>query len=259
MADPIEEGLALLLGPDAADGGPCRGRDLHRYASGSGSPEQSRAFEAHLRTCSECREDLQALRRWEAMSQEPADSLLARLRRALSSWTLAPVGALAAMLLVGLALWRAIPDQRKSGAAFQIKSGYRLHVGVLRGDQALVGKSGDLFQPGDVLSFFYTAPEASYLTVLLADESDNVSRAFPETVAQQLPAGVEARLAASAALDRQGTPCEWVVAAFSPQPLEESLLRAQLREAISHRKADCALPPLEVPAAVDVFLVRRQP
>jgi len=256
MADPIEDALRVLLGPDAADevGGCARGRDLHRYASGNASEEEVRSFEEHLATCPGCREDLAAIHHLAEAEVAGSVSWLERVRGLFSLRLLVPIAATAALALA-LVVWHR-SGEREDAGRFQVKSGFKLHVAVLRDGQGFVGTSGEEFAPGDSFNFFYTSPQPGYLVVLLADEKGGIARAFPSEATERLPQGVEARLAAGAVLDLEGTPCEWIVGFFSEEPLPQRELEAALARAIARRGADCRLPPLEVEAASDVFVVR---
>jgi len=256
--DRLEQSLRHVLSVEAADGGGgggCDARALYRFASGEAGADEASAFERHLATCEGCRAALAPFRPLPApMTQpqpQPRESA-SFLRRLLGGWTLIPAAAIASVM-IAFALWRPGPDP----SGLTIKSGYRLHVAVQRGERRFVATSGSTLELGDTLGLFYTAPEDAYLTVLVADEAGAVTQAFPSGAAAPLPRGVEQRLEVGAVVER-GTACEWIVGVFSARPLAADSARDALKKAVAARAQDCTLPALGLPgAAVDTFLLRR--
>ena len=247
----IEQGLRQVLSAGEAEGASCPAKDLYRYAAGEATPEEAAAFEQHLAQCASCRADLETFRGLTREEAPPAK--VVRLRAWLTARTLAPL-AVAAVGLIAVGLWQA--QRAHLGDPLQIKGGYKLHVAVQRGEQRFTGVSGSVFELGDTLGLFYTAPADAYLTALVADEAGSIAQAYPSGAPVKLSRGVEQRLPAGAVVEK-GTPCEWIVAFFSPEPIAAQTLRAELARAVSRRAPDCTLPPLRLPAAVDVFLLRR--
>jgi hypothetical protein len=243
----LEKGLGLLLSPDRADGEACA-RDLYRYASGDATPEEAAAFESHLAGCRQCREDLEAFRSLE----EPAEAV-----RSLRVWRpawLAAAALLLCVVAVGLFLFL---RSEGPGPEFRIKGPFQIHVAVQRGEQRFVAASGDRFEAGDVLGFFYTAPEDGYLSVLFIDSRENITRVFPGRIPGRVRPGVERPLPDGAVLE-PGEGCEWIVGFFSREPADLEELEALLRRAVQDRRPDCTLGPME-PEGVSVhaLILRR--
>ncbi|HEY3451330.1 MAG TPA: zf-HC2 domain-containing protein [Myxococcales bacterium] len=251
----VEKGLRRLLSVAAADGDACAPGDLFRYASGEATREEAEAFERHLARCDSCRADLEVFR---GLSQQPAATTPARARwrEWFSGWRLVPVAA-AASALLALGAWRAQSRWTPPEDLLEAKGGYKLHVAVQRGEQRFMGTSGSILKTGDTLGFFYTASADVYLTALVADGTGSIAQAYPAAGQPgKLARGVEQRLAAGAVV-QDGASCEWIVAFFSPKPLAVETLRTALARAVARRGPDCALPAISLPAAVDVYLVRR--
>ncbi|MGC4116291.1 MAG: hypothetical protein QM765_17295 [Myxococcales bacterium] len=94
--------------------------------------------------------------------------------------------------------------------------------------------------------------------MLVADETGSITQAFPAAAAApiRLAKGAEQRLEVGAVVER-GTACEWIVGVFGAKPLPAEAVRSALSKAVAGRAQDCTLPNLHLPAAVDVFLLRR--
>lgn len=250
--DRLEAGLRSLLAPAAADGD--EAAHLYRYAVGEASPEEARLFEAHLQTCAHCREDLTVFKGLPTpVAPEAMPSLLERLLGWVSGWRLAPLAAIAALLVV--LVWQLKPNA-PDGSTFLIKGGYTLQVALERGTERSVAVSGSSYQVGDRLGFFYTAPAESYLTLWFLDETGEVTRAFPEGAVERVPAGSEVRLPSGATIEA-GTACEWVIAVFSPTPPSLEALVAQLKASVARPRVGCTLP-LSLSVPTGVFVVERQ-
>jgi hypothetical protein len=249
---PIEERLRKLLSVEGVDAEECTA-SLYRYAVGELSPEELNEFEAHLATCAACRTDLAAFS--ESEKAAPARRGFFGLRPA---WV--ALAGVPAMLLLVVGLWwlGVFGPGRQEPAGFRIKGPYQIQLAVKRGSERLVGKSGERFYSGDVLGFFYTAPEPRRLTVLFADERAEITRVYPSRLpAETLPAGVEQPLPDGAVLE-PGSGCEWILGIFSVEPIEMDVLEERLSRAVRARKPDCSLGALELEnAAIDVIVLRR--
>lgn len=250
----LEESLRRVLSVQAADGAACDARALYRFASGEASREESAAFERHLSTCEACRADLETFRNLPADAPEPKrGERPSWLQKLLGGWTLVPLAAAAAAALLVLIVWRPGPERPE----LTLKSGYRLHVAVQRGEKRFTATSGSVFELGDTLGLFYTAPDDAYLTVLVADGAGSVTVAYPTGAARaRVSKGVEQRLEVGAVVEK-GTACEWIVGVFGDKPLAADAAREALKKAVAARGPDCTLPALGLPAAVDVFVLRR--
>jgi hypothetical protein len=242
----LEEGLRSVLRPDAGDGEDCA-QTLYRYAAGDLDPDETLAFERHLRDCAVCRMDLEAFR---VLEREP------ELRRFgfRPLWAVL-VGCLA---VVGLAsvLWLSSRGAEEA-SSFRIKGGFGLQLAVQRGDKRFVASSHDRFQTGDALGFFYTAPADRYLSVLFSDEQGRVVRVFPQGEPRRVPAGAERPLPDGAVLE-PGEGCEWIVAVFSEEPVDPARMAERLRQAVRQRQPDCTLPAIGGQGdSVQVLILRR--
>jgi hypothetical protein len=249
---PIEQGLRKLLSVEGVDGEECT-LELFRYAAGELLPEERSDFEAHMATCAACRADLATFSESEAVA--PPRRLFFGLRPA---WV--ALASVPAMLLLVVGLWWAglFDLERREPDGFRIKGPYHIQLAVKRGSDHLVGKSGERFYSGDVLGFFYTAPEPRRLVVLFADERAEVTRVYPSRLpVETLQAGVEKPLPDGAVLE-PGSGCEWIFGIFSVEPIEMDVLEERLKRAVESRKPDCSLGPLELEnATIDVIVLRR--
>ncbi len=255
--DKIEKGLEHLLRPEAADGLPCS-QDLYRYASSDMTPEEASRFRTHLKECPACRLDL------EAVSGQPdtAEST----RKTISRPGLLALGAALAAAAVAFALYGSLklrdteyPTYSPSGS-LQIKGGFDLQVGVLRDGKRILAKSGDTFNEGDVLGFFYTAPTPMWPVILFADSTGKVSRIYPPDAPKELPAGVGRPIPVSAVLEK-GHGCEWIVAFFAAELPDIGALRATLRDTINRRNqaGTCELGGLEFRGGtVETLILHRE-
>ena len=81
---------------------------------------------------------------------------------------------------------------------------------------------------GDLLRFAYAAPEAGFLVILDLDATQQVTvfHPFGENEAARVVAGGDLLLGTVALDDSLGS--EWVVAVFSPKPLDVRRLEADL-------------------------------
>lgn len=243
----IEKGLKQILSPERADGEDCpEALLLFRVGAGDATGEEAQVFQSHLSTCGTCRRDLAAFRAAELSAPPAFAGWLPTLRL---RWILA---GLATVLLLGLGSWwlgreTVLPA---SESVFRIKGDHRLAIAVQRGDRRFVAASGDVFETGDVLGFFYTAPSDCWLVVLFTDERGRITRVFPSRslFPARVPAGVEQPLPDGAVLE-DGTGYEWIVAFFSEQALDVEGLEASLRKAVENRGPDGQLGSFELPAA----------
>jgi hypothetical protein len=247
---PIEEGLRFLLSSDRADGETCS-RDLYRYVSGDATSEEAAVFEAHLVLCRPCREDMDAFRK-TTESIEPG--------RSIPGWRPAWMAVAALLLCVLVAgLWVALRSgEGELGSEFRIKGPFRIHMAVQRGERSFVASSGDAFLTGDVLGFFYTAPEEGYLAVLFSDQRGRIVRVFPDRPPGRVRAGTQWPLPDGAVLE-PGEGCEWIVGFFSREPSDVEELGELLRRAVQDRKPDCTLGPMEREGvSIHALILRRE-
>lgn len=247
----IEEGLRRLLAPETADGEQCS-RALYRHVAGEATAEEAEAFEVHLAECLSCREDLASFRSIDAGAR-PARAL--SLHRPV--WAVAAAAFVLCVLAVGL--WFGLRDRdRDVSEGFRIKGPYQVKVAVQRGDESFTASAESVFKSGDVLGFFYTAPEDRYLVILFSDELGQITRVFPAGPLVQMPAGVERPLPDGAVLE-PGSGCEWIVAFFCKEPVEVNVLNDLLRRAVEARKPGCILGAIELDdASLQVVVLRRE-
>jgi hypothetical protein len=247
--EPIEEGLRSLLSPDRADGGVCS-LDLYRYASGDATPEEAAAFEAHLTGCDACREDLDVFRGMTG-AVEPG--------RPVPGWRPAWLAAAALLLCMLVAGLFVALRSGEPGPEFRIKGPFRIHMAVQRGERRFSASSGGTFRTGDVLGFFYTAPEDGYLVVLFSDQRGKITRVFPVREPGWVRAGIQRPLPDGAVLE-PGEGCEWIVGFFSQKPSDVEELGEFLRRAVQDRKPDCTLGPMEPEGiSIHALTLRREP
>lgn len=243
----LEKGLGLLLSPDRADGEACA-RDLYRYASGDATPDEAVAFETHLAECRRCRADLEAFRRMDESAAAVPSLPVWR-----PAWLAAAV-LLLCVLVVGLFVFLRSGEPRPE---FRIKGPFRIHVAVQRGERRFVAASGDRFEAGDVLGFFYTAPEDGYLSVLFIDSQGKITWVFPARPPGRVLSGVERPLPDGAVLE-PGKGCEWIVGFFSREPADLEEFETLLRRAVQERRPDCTLGPMELEGvSIHALILRR--
>ena len=144
-------------------------------------------------------------------SSEPAILHKSPLRKRLERHSTLFIGLLAAFLIVILVR-----------RPFEPRVTRKPRVGffVTHGGTTSAGRAGDALKPGDAVQFVYSAPAASFLTILSADAGGHVEVRYPEgPQAARAPAGRDVVLPNSAVLD-DIIGHERVVALFCEQPVE---------------------------------------
>lgn len=253
MSERLQRSLRRRLRPVHDDGDACSLR-LYRFAAGELAADEENAFRAHLASCEACQADLDLAQQIERDARAVDTT---RGKTKVWRWlgyALAPAALAATLLLLVI---RA-PGDGGDDAEFKIKGTYSLQVGVQRGTQRFSGQSGASYQDGDVLGFFYTAPEPRYVYVLFSDENAEVTRIYPTGAATLLPAGVELALPHGAVLE-PGQGCEWIVTVFADRPRPSRQIEQHVRRAVRASGAECQLGDLQIgDASVDVFVLRRE-
>jgi hypothetical protein len=251
----VEKGLAVLLRPDFADGAPCA-ETFYRYASGDMTEGERGQFEAHLEECDVCRGDLGRLS--ELGGSEAPHLHPARHRRIVTA-----AASMAAMIAVALVWQLALQEEsrpREEGAhVFRPKSGYKIQVAVERKGRQFAANSGDDFETGDLLGFFYTAPAETWPVILYSDDKGHIERIFPKGQPVSMPAGVEKPLPVSAVLEA-GEGCEWIAAFFSEASPNLKRIESALKRAVLGQREDCVLKQIRVPnTSIEVITLKRKP
>jgi hypothetical protein len=185
----------------------------------------------------------------------PADRFLRQLERraeaapAPSPWRrLLPVLAAVVPVLLLLVL---VPRVLKPEDTVRLKGG-EFRVVAARGEAPpelrVLGPDSEV-RPGDALRFAYEAPEAGHLLVLELDGRGvaSVFHPFNGTASAPLPAHQRDFLPGSVVLDDAPGP-EWLLAVFSPRPLEAAPLLAQLREQAGRAQPTLSCPDCQVRA-----------
>ena len=251
----VEKGLAVILRPEFADGAPCAER-FYRYASSDMTDDETIQFQAHLAVCEVCRRELEVLSELDASA---ALGLHSKRRGRLIT-----AAASMAAMIAAVMVWQLLvpeepgPPRDQETPTFRAKSGYQIQVAVERKGQRFAANSGDEFEAGDLLGFFYTAPTATWPVVLYSDAEGNVEQIFPEARPEPMPAGVEMPLPVSAVLEA-GEGCEWIAAFFSTKSPNLKQLESAFKRAVSGRNEDCVLKQMQVPnTSIDIIALKRK-
>lgn len=227
---------------------------IEALSAGESAPEATRA---HVEGCPECSGQLAALTagRDAFLRARPPERFLNQLdRRAAaappSPWRrLLPVLAACVPVLALLVLVpRLLPHE--SGVTF--KGGQFRVVSAREGGEPQPLDNDSTVRAGDALRFAYEATEPGHLLVLELDGRGvaSVFHPFGGTASAPLPALQRDFLPGSVVLDDSPGP-EWIVAVFSPRPLEAAPLLAQLKEQAGREKpaptcADCRVTVLRL-------------
>lgn len=195
------------------------------------SPETA----AHAQGCTECSGYLRRLqtgqgaflaaRPFERFERQLDRAEAAKGQRRFGLW--AKVLALPAVALCALAVVQVAHPRGED--AVRIK-GEALHVYFERAGAAPEPVTPDLLlRAGDRLRFAYAAPSPGWITILDKDGTGQVSVFYPFHAQGGAPiqAGSADPLPGTIALDDARGP-EWLVAVFSPQPIDVSSLKTQL-------------------------------
>ncbi len=240
--DGIEEKLAELLHPEAADGEPCSA-DLYRYASGDMTDAEAAQFKMHLAQCDHCRTDLSE---FELIGAQPTPTALPRRWRTITSVAVAAAAMIAIVLVWGTGVLDRGEEQGRTPAQFRPKSGYKLHLAIDRGGERFTAAVDQVFEPNDVIGFFYTAPKATWPVILHGDGQGKITRIFPADKPVRLPAGVEQPLPVTVVVE-QGRDCEWIAAFFDDRAPQLRVLERAFRQMIKQRRAECVLGGTKIP------------
>jgi hypothetical protein len=203
---------------------------LEALSAGEAAPEATRA---HVEGCSDCRGQLAALTagRDAFLKARPPELFLRQLERRAAAapqrrrWFLPMLAALVPVLLVLVLVPRLAGEGevRFKGDAFRVVASRAGGAPELLAADAKV-------RPGDALRFAYESPESGHLLVLELDGRGAASVFYPYGSATSAPlaAGQREFLSGSVVLDDAPGP-EWLVAVFSPRPLEAAPLLEALR------------------------------
>lgn len=195
------------------------------------------AITKHVDGCADCHGYVSALveERDAFNRMRPPEQFLARLERrekakpARSSWftRFLPAVALAGLALVVVTQ---LPDDKSNGV---LVKGDELRVVYRRGETAepVQVQEDARLRAGDALRFSFDAPEDGHLLILDLDGTGSASVFYPMSGTRSAPIkeGDKTFLPGSVVLDAAPGP-EWLVAVFSPKPLDAAPLLAQLRE-----------------------------
>lgn len=204
---------------------------LEAMSAGEAAPEATRA---HVEGCADCGSQLAALTsgREAFLRARPPERFLRQVERRAAS---APrpglrrwLPLLAACVPV-LALLVLVPRVLPENGVTMKGDAFRVVAARDGGPPELLGADAQV-RPGDALRFAYEAPEAGHLLVLELDGRGAASVFYPYGSATSAPlaAGQREFLPGSVVLDDAPGP-EWLLAVFSPRPLEAGPLLEALR------------------------------
>ncbi len=202
---------------------------LEAMSAGETTPE---AVRAHVEGCTDCRGHLAALTsgRDAFLRARPPELFLRQLERRAAAaprkrWLWPVLAACVPLLFVLVLVPRLVEENgvRMKGDAF------RVVVSRSGGTPELLAPDAQV-RPGDALRFAYEAPEAGHLLVLELDGRGAASVFYPYGSATSAPlaAGQRDFLPGSVVLDDAPGP-EWLLAVFSPRPVEAAPLLEALR------------------------------
>jgi hypothetical protein len=227
------------------------GSDLARYASSDMTPEEQKAFQAHLTECTECRDDL---RLWESLevslrAQEKTEEkggLLHRLNRWLFSSRLLLVTSAAAVALLLFVFIRPLIQEPLPTEGLRIKGvqgiAAQLMVAAQRNGQTFRVHNGMKLETGDRLGFFYNLQQKAHLMIIHFDEQGLITQVFPSegTLSIASDPGQQIRVAEGATLSK-GHGCEWFAGLFAEESFSLNDIREPLHQLLQKRKG-CTLP-----------------
>ncbi len=205
---------------------------LALYVCGDATREEALEFERHLLGCAECRADLHgfhaAAAPWKSVGQR---SLAWRLRARLRQ----PVLFVAAGAAAAVAIVLAVSPRVLESHLVQ-KGAPQFHVAVERDGHVFRANEGVALRSGDRLGFFYTAGSPAFLAIVYVDESQEVVRLHPTDDAFSAPVspGNGVRLPNGAVIN-DGRGCEWVVALFSHERLDERGVVSAVKRMVATR------------------------
>jgi hypothetical protein len=229
-----------------------------RWHAGELEATESRAIDAHVRTCARCRQRDQELRSQAEvfLRNHPLPSGLgsgpcvvpARGGKRVSRWRVASMsGVLAFASVVG---WLVLAPKRNGASSRQAaetvsrahgrdevtsgvraKGGPRLGFFVKRDGRVLRGHNGFTVHPGDLLRFSVTTLEPRHLAILSRDGRGVVSECYPgDGRSRGLAVSRDDLLDSSVELD-DTLGDEKIVAVFCDEPFEVGPLAARLGRA----------------------------
>ncbi|MFY0528711.1 hypothetical protein ACN28I_37950 [Archangium gephyra] len=226
---------------------------LEAMSAGEATPEATRT---HVGDCPDCRGQLQALTtaREAFVRARPPDLFLRQLERRAASqprpvrrWLLPVLSACVPLLALLVLVPRLGQEEgvRMKGGAFRVAVSREGSAPELLGPDAQV-------RPGDALRFAYETPEAGHLLVLELDGrgAASVFHPYGSATSAPLPAAQRDFLPGSVVLDDAPGP-EWLLAVFSPRPLEAAPLLESLRAQAGRAEptlscSDCSVSTLRL-------------
>ncbi|WNG37191.1 DUF4384 domain-containing protein [Archangium violaceum] len=221
---------------------------LEAMSAGEATPETTRT---HVEGCADCRGQLEALTtaREAFVRARPPELFLRQLERRTASqprrglrWLLPVLGACVPLL----ALLVLVPRLEQEDGV-RIKGGdFRVVASRAGGSPELLGPDAQV-QSGDALRFSYEAKEAGHLLVLELDGRGAASVFYPygSATSAPLPAGQRDFLPGSVVLDDAPGP-EWLLAVFSPRPLQAAPLLEALRTQAGRAELTLSCPDCSV-------------
>ncbi|MDY7231872.1 DUF4384 domain-containing protein [Hyalangium rubrum] len=221
---------------------------LEAMSAGEAAPESTRV---HVEGCPDCSGQLKALTAGSEafMRARPPELFLRQVERRAAS---APRPGLRRWLpLLGacvpvLALLVLVPRLVAQNGVREKGDGFRVVAARAGGAPELLGADAQV-RPGDALRFAYEAPEAGHLLVLELDGRGAASVFYPYGAATSAPLGAGQRefLPGSVVLDDAPGP-EWLLAVFSPRPLEAAPLLEALRTQAGRAEPTLSCPDCRV-------------
>lgn len=208
-------------------------------ALSAGEPQEAGVAE-HARTCTDCSRYVAALEEQATAFRKarPPEMFLRQLERraaqpkprpAFLRW-LAIAAPLAAMLVLAPRLVATEEIVRFKGGGLKV-------VYLRAGGTPLPVESDMRLQEGDALRFWYESPKPGHLLILDLDGTGQATVFHPFGGARSVPIPAQSKepLEGSVVLDAAPGP-EWLVAVFSPKPLEAGPLLRQLEASAGREK-----------------------
>lgn len=227
---------------------------IEALSAGESTPDATRA---HVEGCPVCSGQLAALTagRDAFLRARPADRFVRQLDRRAAAAPPSPwrrlLPALVACVPV-LALLVLLPRSGPEDHGVTFKGGQFRVVSARGGGAPELLDQDSVVRAGDALRFAYESTEPGHLLVLELDGRGvaSVFHPFGGNASAPLPAQQRDFLPGSVVLDDSPGP-EWIVAVFSPRPLEAAPLLAQLKEQAGSAKpapscADCRVSVLRL-------------
>ncbi|QRK06651.1 DUF4384 domain-containing protein [Archangium violaceum] len=230
---------------------------LEAMSAGEAAPEATRT---HVEGCADCRGQLEALTtaREAFVRARPPELFLRQLERRAAArprpgprWLLPVLGACVPLL----ALLVLVPRLGGEDGVLLKGGAFRVVVSRAGGTPELLGPDAQV-RTGDALRFSYEAQEPGHLLVLELDGRGAASVFYPHGSATSAPqpAGQRDFLPGSVVLDDAPGP-EWLLAVFSPRPLQAAPLLETLRA-----QAGRAEPTLSCPdCSVSMLRLQKRP